>query len=677
MQKINFDKFEFIINEEKILLTKAGFFTSNGWDFVDVTVLGENKNSSLGNKIDSSSEGPNFKYVSHEITSNKLSIIIESNNVRSNIVINKLDEDSYIISNEITNITENSLYIEEASTFKITGLENIDLDDVYFTSFMQSHHYECLPNRINLNCLKYNNGRPQRMVSHTNTGSWSTKEALPQGILEYNNEFLMFNIVNNSCWHYEISPKWSNLYLACGYPTLSNSGFTKVLEKGESFKLLDVAFSFGSSLEDCVNAMNVVRRSFYNPSISDKSLPTIFNEYMHLSWDSPLEERTLEMAKLVANLGVKYYVIDCGWHNEEPGDKIYPYVGQWIQSKARFPHGIKYIKEELEKLGLKLGLWIEPEIIGYKCQDMLSYYDDDCFLRRNGKRIFVMNRYFLDYRNKKVYDYMSNTIKRMVEDYGASYIKFDYNQDIGLGCDDPSSFVLGYKNANDAFVAFVEENKKKYPEVIFEGCSSGGMRMDARSVGLYSLVSTSDQTNYLKYPYIVGNVFNAVIPEQAAVWSYPVDSHIEGFEATKEFVEKNISKSQVVINMVNGLLGRMHLASHLELLDEEKLSLVKEGIKYYDTIAKEKIGSKVVMPKGFSHFEDDFVTVGFQKENKVYLGVWAIKNNKKINITLNEKIKDVKVGYPSTFVGGYSYKNNHLIIGFLEAPNACILEIEL
>jgi hypothetical protein len=49
---------------------------------------------------------------------------------------------------------------------------------------------------------------------------------------------------------------------------------------------------------------------------------------MHLSWDSPTEETTRLYAPIVASTGAEYYVIDCGWHNEEPGNVIYPYVGQ-------------------------------------------------------------------------------------------------------------------------------------------------------------------------------------------------------------------------------------------------------------------------------------------------------------------------------------------------------------
>lgn len=89
--------------------------------------------------------------------------------------------------------------------------------------------------------------------------------------------------------------------------------------------------------------------------------------------------------------------------------------------------------DAVRSLGMKAGLWIEPEVVGYQCEEMLAYYDEDCFLHRYGKKICTMGRYFLNFRNAKVVDYLTDTIRRMVEEYGAEYIKMDYNQDMGIG----------------------------------------------------------------------------------------------------------------------------------------------------------------------------------------------------------------------------------------------------
>jgi alpha-galactosidase len=72
----------------------------------------------------------------------------------------------------------------------------------------------------------------------------------------------------------------------------------------------------------------------------------------------------------------------------------------------------------------------------------------------------------------------------------------------------------GLELAAEAYLDWVQEMTERFPNVIFEGCASGGMRMDYKTLSAFSLVSTSDQTNYLKYPYIAGNILSAVSPNK-------------------------------------------------------------------------------------------------------------------------------------------------------------------
>ena len=223
---------------------------------------------------------------------------------------------------------------------------------------------------------------------------------------------------------------------------------------------------------------------------------------------------------------------------------------------------------------------------------------------------------------------MTQTIRRMVEDYGADYIKMDDNEDCGVGTD-YLAFCAGegLEECANAYLSWVDEIHRRFPQVLFETCSSGGMRMDYKTLSHFALCSTSDQIDYLKYPYIVGNILSGVLPEQAAVWSYPVakDGDIDlNFNYTKEWVEKNISKEKIVMNMINSFLGRMHLASHLELLNENNLQLVKEGVDYYNSLIEAKKSATPYFPLGFAKFRDSIVASGFETKNKIYLAVWNL-----------------------------------------------------
>ena len=688
--QIKFKDFLFEICENKIYLLKYGnYINLNKCGFLDIQISGENKDTHLGIKMINSSEGKRLIYVSHQQTDNRLEIVQKSELIETKTVFLAYTDTSTIrIYTEVKNISLREIVIEEVSSFVGVFLGENSVENsknLLFYRFIQSHHAECQPRKQSFYeyGLHRGNIESQKRISFANIGSWSTKEELPQGIIENSktNDFLMFQIESNSSWYYEIGDKSGEYYLYCGGANLPFGGWSKLLKTKETYCTPNVAVSLGNSLNEVIGEMTKYRRQISGKNMFDAHLPAIFNEYMHLSWDSPTEEQTAKIAPIVAKTGVEYYVIDCGWHNEEPGNEVYPYVGQWKESKARFPEGVRKTTDFIRSLGMKAGLWIEPEIVGIKCQEMLDYYDDDCFMQRNGRRIAVMNRYFLDYRNEKVRSYMSETIRRMVEDYGADYIKCDYNEDCGVGTD-YAAFCAGegLESCAQAFYDWIKEMTETYPQVIFEGCSSGGMRMDYKMLSVYPLISTSDQTDYLKYPYIAGNILAAVIPEQAAVWSYPVVVDENDIPFPKEYDEtwalKNISDDRIVVNMVNSFLGRMHLASHLELLTEKQLQLISEGVAYYKSLIEAKKKSVPYFPNGFTSFDAEHIVAGFKTDKKIYLAVWCLSGSTVVKAMLSERDVNAYIAYPKKTAVEVECINGELTVKFPKTKQAVFLEID-
>ncbi len=672
----------FEIENDRISLKFLADWPVNG-GFAEVTVSGENKDSHLGAKMIPSSEGGRLAYVSHRVVGDALEIVQRSPVVEVKTVFRGYpDTNAVSVFTEVNNITAGEITLEEVSSLvlkEVCGAVN-QPEGAYLTVFNQSHHGECQTVRRSLFDMGMLSGVPtaQRRISGCNVGSWSTKEALPQGILENGGRFLMFQIESNNSWYYELANRFGQLYLWLGSACLPFGGWCKTLGAGESYRTVPVAVCVSHSLGGVLGEMTRYRRHIAGHCVADEGLPTIFNEYMHLSWDSPTAEQTARIAPVVASLGAEYYVIDCGWHNEEPGDRVYPFVGQWKESRARFPEGVRKITDLIRSLGMKAGLWIEPEIIGIKCREMLDYYDDDCFITRFGKKVCVMGRYFLDYRNRKVVDYMSETVRRMVEDYGADYIKLDYNEDLGIGTDKNSdSFGEGLEQCARAYLAWIDSMRARFPQVLFETCSSGGMRMDYETLKHFSIISTSDQTNYRNYPYIAANILSAVLPEQAAVWSYPVDSFGrpgEPFEATYEWVNAHISSEQVVMNMINSFLGRMHLASHVELLSADKQELIREGIGYFNKLSRVKGESLPYLPFGFTDFTKQAVACGLLHQDTLYLAVWNLGGGA-VTVPLERAVREAAVAYPSGADTKLTVEGDKVTVHFTEEFQARFLEI--
>ena len=232
----------------------------------------------------------------------------------------------------------------------------------------------------------------------------------------------------------------------------------------------------------------------------------------------------------------------------------------------------------------------------------------------------------------------------------------------------------------EAYLNWVKEIMGKYQDLIIETCSSGGMRMDYKTLSIFPLVSTSDQTRYYKYPYIAGNILSAVLPEQAAVWSYPADSSgksEQSFVDDRESINASVTHETVVMNMVNSLLGRLHLASHIELLDDSKKDLIKEGIDYYKRITEDKKIGIPYFPLGFTDFSKEEVAAGFIANNKLFLAVWNLKRKENsIKLKLDFEIKYVRVGYPQKLFTEFSFEGNVFTVNFDQGLQARFFEID-
>lgn len=673
----SFGILEFEVANNKVFLSKIGDKVLSGKKgFLDVDICGETETTQY--KRSHSVCGKHFQYVHHELKNSQLEILQKTDKIKATTVFTKYENCKTVrVRTTIENITETEVILNTVSAFSLYGFGHRDKDLLYYTRFHQTRYAECQPIKNSfeqLGFFAFEGPDGQTKIFGGNKGNCSCREEIPQGIIENktDGDFYMFALESNHLWYYEISERYTEYYLHLGGADLVNCGWQKVLKPKESYTTIWVALTQGKSEEFVLQDMTKYRRNIAGKCVAEEDLPPIFNEYMHLAWDNPYWENTQKYAPIVAKTGVKYYVIDCGWHTqflelEEDPYKVYSYIGDWTESLLRFPNGLADLSKYLGDMGMKLGLWIAPEQVGVNCASVIEKLGEDCFLQRNGKLLRMNTNYMLDYRKDKVRAHMDEVIRRMVEDYNVGYIKFDCTAGHYLGEDGKNKpFGLGIEENANAFADWVIRQREKYPQVVFEACAGGGMRMDYRWLSIFSLVSTSDQINYLKYPYLVCNLLSAVLPEQCAVWSYPVTEDCEGQDVTDE---------RICMNMVNSLLGRIHLASHLERLDERQLSFVREGIEYYKSITEAKKNGLPKFPLGFGRFSKDFLCAGFETEDKLYLAVWNMGDDLHREIPLNG-YKSAKCAYPSWNKLPFTYQNNKLTIEFTQKYQARFFEIE-
>lgn len=437
-----------------------------------------------------------------------------------------------------------------------------------------------------------------KRIYRSNTGAWPTKEHLPMGCL-YNtetDEIFLWQIESNGSWHWELTEAVGEVALHLSGPTEAENGWWKNLKPGETFKTVKAAIvatkgDFGAAVRE----MTEYRRKVIPAKFIDRSLPVIFNDYMQCLNADPTTEKEFPVIKKAAEMGAEIYCMDAGWYAE--GGGWWSLVGEWEPSKTRFPGGLKEVFDYVRKLGMKPGIWLEPEVMGVNCPLVPQF--EDCFFKRHGINIVDKDRYQLDFRLRKVRDRMTAVVDRLVEEFGIEYFKFDYNIDPGVGTEtDADSFGDGLLQANRAYLEWIDSLYERHPGLMIENCASGAMRTDGESLKHFTLQSLSDASRYNEFAYLSAMSPTAVIPEQAGVWVCPLKY--------KTYEENGFAA-------VNAMLYRFYLSGHIgrcdepALLDEREYEQMKKAVEVYKSIRRDIPGSKQYYPLGIMGFDSPHI----------------------------------------------------------------------
>jgi alpha-galactosidase len=421
-----------------------------------------------------------------------------------------------------------------------------------------------------------------------------------------------WQIEHNGSWHWEISDTpGSQIYLQLSGPTEQEHQWWKQLAPGESFISVPVAVgSIQSSSTDAftqaIAVLTHYRRTIRRHNQDNINLPVIFNDYMNTLNGDPTTEKLLPLIEAAGALGCEYFVIDAGWY---ANGHWWDTVGDWLPSLQRFPNGIEEVLQAIKDNGMIPGLWLEIEVVGVK-SPLAQQVPDDWFFCRHGKRIIDRGRYQLDFSNPAVRAHADGIIHRLAVEYGVGYIKMDYNINAGLGSEtNTDSAGDGLLQHNRAYLAWLDSVFERYPGLVIENCGSGGMRMDYALLSRHSIQSSSDQTDYRRTAAIAAAGPSALTPEQCAVWSYPLPVGDE---------------EEVIFNMVNALLLRIHQSGLLPTLTSERLALIKEGITLYKQLRQDIPQSIPFWPLNIPAFGDEWLSLALECSNTIYLAVWRL-----------------------------------------------------
>lgn len=216
-------------------------------------------------------------------------------------------------------------------------------------------------------------------------------------------------------------------------------GFSWCLKPGEEFQTPEAVMVYSL---DGMNGMSQTFHRLYRTRLArgywrDRERPVLLNNWEATYFDFT-QETLLKIAEDAKKNGVELFVLDDGWFSTRCSETSG--LGDWWANKDRLPDGIKGLSEKVEALGLKFGLWFEPEMANKDSQ--LYREHPDWIIATPGRHgSHGRKQYVLDLSRKEVVDYIYGLVAKILGESKISYIKWDMNRNItecfsnGFGAD--------------------------------------------------------------------------------------------------------------------------------------------------------------------------------------------------------------------------------------------------
>lgn len=231
-----------------------------------------------------------------------------------------------------------------------------------------------------------------------------------------------------------------------------------------------------------------------NQKYNEQDRPILINNWEATYFDFN-EAKLMKIVNQAHELGIEMFVLDDGWFGHRDND--HTSLGDWFVDKKKFPNGIEHFAEQVHNLGMKFGLWFEPEMISID-SDLYRTHPDWMIHAPKSTPTPGRHQFVLDMTRPEVIDYLYDHMSHMIESADLDYIKWDMNRHITemfgsqLASDEqlemPHRYILGvYK--------LYQRLTTAYPNVLFESCASGGGRFDLGMMYYAPQAWTSDDTD--------------------------------------------------------------------------------------------------------------------------------------------------------------------------------------
>jgi alpha-galactosidase len=271
------------------------------------------------------------------------------------------------------------------------------------------------------------------------------------------------------------------------------------LEPGDTFHAPEIAYIYSSEgLTQLSHRYHkLIREHICRGPYRDIPRPILLNNWEATYFDFN-GEKILEIAQKAAKLGVEMLVLDDGWFGKRDSDNTG--LGDWFVNEKKLGMPLANLVSQVNALGLKFGLWFEPEMIS-EDSELYRQHSDWAFAIPGKKPLKSRNQFVLDFSRTEVVDYILHRVTEVIQSANIEYVKLDMNRAVadvytaGQGCQNHGAILYHYVCG---VYDFLERLQKHFPNLLMEGCSGGGGRFDAGMLHYTPQIWCSDNTDAIE-----------------------------------------------------------------------------------------------------------------------------------------------------------------------------------
>ena len=275
--------------------------------------------------------------------------------------------------------------------------------------------------------------------------------------------------------------------------------FTWKLKEGESFQAPETVLVYSAQ---GLGQMTRIFHDFYRNHLirseyKNQKRPILINNWEATYFDFDTD-KLIAIAKQASALGIEMFVMDDGWFGNRCDDNRA--LGDWFVNEEKLKGGLKYLVDEVNKLGMKFGIWFEPEMISPD-SDLYHAHPDYAIAIPGREPSLCRNQYVLDLTRKEVRDYAYECVAKILRSANIEYVKWDMNRQLS----DIGSLELPADQMGELYHRYVlavyemqERMMTEFPHLLLENCSGGGARFDPGMLYYSPQIWCSDDTDAIE-----------------------------------------------------------------------------------------------------------------------------------------------------------------------------------